>query len=192
MDGIVVDFVSSWCQKYNEITGESLKNDDKIGWDIADVAKYPEVLYDLIDLPDAFFDPEPFPDAIKYIKQLQKDGLEIVFLTTAPSTADFAVRDKRRWIEKYLPDFNIKNVIYCHRKDLVNGDILIDDRPKNVEAWRRSHADGLTAAILYSPKANNPPKVDWLFENPETAWAEIYEKITEHNKAYSPSADYYW
>ena len=39
--------------------------------------------------------------------------------------------DKRYWIEKYFGNMFHKRLIQTHRKDLLVGDYLIDDRKKN-------------------------------------------------------------
>ena len=39
--------------------------------------------------------------------------------------------DKRYWIERYFGDLFHKKLILTHRKDLLRGDYLIDDRLKN-------------------------------------------------------------
>ena len=39
--------------------------------------------------------------------------------------------DKVTWVTKYLDDVFHKRMIITHRKDLIEGDYLIDDRGKN-------------------------------------------------------------
>ena len=52
-------------------------------------------------------------------------------LSTAPWKNPSAWSDKVEWVTKYLDDVFHKRMIITHRKDLVEGDYLIDDRGKN-------------------------------------------------------------
>lgn len=81
------------------------------------------------DLPDMFFDLEPMEGAIESFNELYKQH-EVYILTTVPWENTSAWSDKKRWVEKHLPCAK-KRLIYSHHKNLLNGDILIDDRLKN-------------------------------------------------------------
>ena len=52
-------------------------------------------------------------------------------LSTAPWNNPSAWTDKRLWIADQFGDQINRRLILTHRKDLVIGDILIDDRPNN-------------------------------------------------------------
>ena len=51
--------------------------------------------------------------------------------TSSPWGNPDAATDKRYWIEKYFGNIFHKKLIQTHRKDLLAGDYLIDDRKKN-------------------------------------------------------------
>jgi 5'(3')-deoxyribonucleotidase len=70
---------------------------------------------------------DPIPGAIEAFKALQ-EKYEVFVLTTAPWRNDTALQDKKDWLENYLGDSVRKRVIFSHRKDLLMGDYLIDDR----------------------------------------------------------------
>jgi 5'-nucleotidase len=68
-------------------------------------------------------------DAVKFL--LQSDSYEVYFLSTAPWNNPSAWTDKRLWLEDQFGDSINRKLILTHRKDLLKGDILIDDRPNN-------------------------------------------------------------
>ena len=70
---------------------------------------------------------DPIPGAIEAFKALQ-ERYEVFVLTTAPWRNNTALQDKKEWLERYLGDLVRKKVIFSHRKDLLMGDYLIDDR----------------------------------------------------------------
>lgn len=56
---------------------------------------------------------------------------DVFFLTTAPWSSPLAWKEKREWIEDKFGKKYKKKIIMSHRKDLVHGDYLIDDRTAN-------------------------------------------------------------
>ena len=107
MDGVLVDFNS----------GVS-----KFGTDV--LASY-EGQYD--NIPGVFSKMDPMPGAIEAFESLQ-EKYDVYVLTTAPWRNETALQDKKDWLKKYLGDLIKKKVIFCHRKDFLRGDYLIDDR----------------------------------------------------------------
>jgi 5'(3')-deoxyribonucleotidase len=77
------------------------------------------------DLPDIFEDLEPMENAIELC-----EDYEVFICTTVPWNNLSAWADKKKWVDKHLPAAH-KRLIYTHRKDLLIGDYLIDDRINN-------------------------------------------------------------
>lgn len=72
----------------------------------------------------------PIGGAIKAVKTLAKH-YDVFILSTAPWKNPSAWSDKRTWITKHFHGIFYKKIILTHRKDLVVGDYLIDDRSRN-------------------------------------------------------------
>lgn len=115
MDGVLVDFAS-------EIKRFLKKNPD-----------YKTSYKDNPDeIPNIFKNPVPIPGAIDAVKAIAKSNqFEILIATTSPWNNHDALIHKRRWIEKYFGDLFKKKMVLTHRKDLLYGDYLIDDREAN-------------------------------------------------------------
>ena len=69
---------------------------------------------------------EPMPGAIESVRELIELGHDVFIASTAPWNNPAAWGQKRDWIEEHLPELSRK-VFLTHRKDLLIGDILIDD-----------------------------------------------------------------
>jgi 5'(3')-deoxyribonucleotidase len=70
--------------------------------------------------------------AIEAVKKLHESGkYELFIATSAPWGNPQSNTDKRFWIEDYFGDIFHKRMFITHRKDLLMGDYLIDDRIKN-------------------------------------------------------------
>jgi 5'-nucleotidase len=73
---------------------------------------------------------KPIEHAIETIKELMAMGHDVFIATTAPWGNPKSWMDKRLWIGEHLPELH-KRIFMTHRKDMLIGDYLIDDRPNN-------------------------------------------------------------
>ena len=115
MDGVLVNFEEAMndCYNNNPEFKEIYKNNPD-------------------EIPGIFKDPNPIEGAIESVNKLAESGKYDLFIaTTATWNNPEAAMHKRLWIEKYFGDLFKKKMMITHRKDLLLGDYLIDDRPKN-------------------------------------------------------------
>ena len=110
MDGVLVDFESG-VAKIDEATKEQYKGK-------------------LDEIPGIFALMEPIPGATEVVRLLARH-YDVFILTTSPWNNPTAASDKVQWVKKYMDDVFHKRLIITHRKDLLDGDYLIDDRDKN-------------------------------------------------------------
>ena len=110
MDGVLVDF-GSGIRKYD-----------------------PEALLPYADHPDEapgiFSLMDPIPGAKEAVERLS-EHFDIYILSTAPWMNPSAWTDKVVWVKEHYGDLLKKHIIISHRKDLLRGDFLVDDRPKH-------------------------------------------------------------
>ena len=110
MDGVLVDFES--------------------GLNNIDASVKEQYSGRLDEIPGIFALMEPMPGAVEVVKLLAR-SYDVFILTTSPWNNPTAASDKVEWVKKYLDDVFHKRLIITHRKDLLIGDYLIDDRAKN-------------------------------------------------------------
>ncbi len=110
MDGVLVDFESGLA-KVDEATKEQYKGK-------------------LDEIPGLFALMDPIAGAAEVVRLLARN-YDLFILTTSPWNNPTAASDKIEWVKKHLDDIFHKRVIITHRKDLLEGDYLIDDRGKN-------------------------------------------------------------
>lgn len=112
LDGVIADFISA-------MHSHPLR-------EIPPYDEHPDTI------PNIFRNLKPIEGAIASVNQLlESEKYEVYFLSTAPWNNPSAWTDKRLWIEEQFGDKINRRLILTHRKDLVMGDILIDDRPNN-------------------------------------------------------------
>jgi 5'(3')-deoxyribonucleotidase len=81
-------------------------------------------------VPGFFLGMEPMLGAIEAFEKLSR-VYDIYILSTGPWSTPGAWTEKVLWVKKYLVKAAYKRLILGHRKDLLRGDILIDDRLEN-------------------------------------------------------------
>jgi 5'(3')-deoxyribonucleotidase len=115
MDGVLVDFnkaIEEWFEKNPHLKERYKNNPDHI--------------------QGLFRNPPPIKGAIEAVNKLYESGkYELFIATSAPWGNPMSNMDKRFWIEDYFGDIFHKRMFITHRKDLLMGDYLIDDRIKN-------------------------------------------------------------
>ena len=81
---------------------------------------------------NVFKDPPPIDGAVEAFNELCFDeDYDVYILSTAPWNIPNSWTQKRLWVSKYLGSKAHKRLILCNHKNLLRGDILIDDRTAN-------------------------------------------------------------
>ncbi len=117
MDNVLVDYKSG-LKKIDE----EIRNKYK--------AKGPDDKDRQDEIPGLFGTLEPLDGADKAVHKLA-EVYDVFILSTAPWKNPSAWSDKVLWVTKYFDDVFHKRIILTHRKDLVEGDYLIDDSGNN-------------------------------------------------------------
>src|SRR5205085_3896309 len=135
--------------------------------------------YGLITQPMFFYDLEPLPGSIAAVEALKILGHDVNILT-APAS-DHCATEKLLWLKKYFPFINHKNVHITHRKELLHGDVLIDDRSKNCLEYQAAHPEALVICFEYpynQDLKNHPSiKIAGRWDDTTTAWTEACRLI---------------
>lgn len=129
MDGVVADFdafVSNFLGR-------------KIGWGVSDITIDEWEKISKID--NLYFKLQLIPESTKMVALCKSFStrFDVSFLTAIPrqKTLPSAKQDKIEWIDRYFPGMIVNFGPYSVDKQnwCREGDILIDDKPENVEQW---------------------------------------------------------
>ena len=131
MDGVVADFDTYVSLLLKRPIGWHNSLGDLSNEEWVKIASEDRLYYHLSLMPDA-------TKLVAYIKSLST-RFYVQFLTAIPrrTTMPSAKADKQAWVDKYFPGMKMDVGPYSHDKQkwCVPGDILIDDRPSNIEQW---------------------------------------------------------
>ena len=118
-DEVIVNMMPQLIKEYNEKYQSDIEIEDVTQWQLpADMKEvYKEYRF--------FYDLKPVEGAIEGIRQLIKWGHDVVIATNHSNDEQIA-KEKVEWFNRCLPEV-ANNIMMGHRKDLLQGDVIIDD-----------------------------------------------------------------
>lgn len=184
MDGVICDLLSEWILEYNLQTNENIQVEDIKEWDLFKQVKQPKIINKILLSKGFFQRPKPYKDVLDVLPRLLKDKrFDIFIVTQVPRSSPYAGWDKREWLRKWLPDFDLEKFISAHHKYLLRADVLLDDHPRHLKQWLEE--DGTRTAIvmdhLYNKQAIHSARVyDWkgFEERLELQWNTVWNPTT--------------
>lgn len=169
-DDTIWNLLEAWVTILNERYDENVIWNHIDNWDVS--LAYPNLtkqqIYEPLCEEKLWTLVKPKFDAVKYVPKLYEEGHEIYFVTTT----DYRnIEFKVKLLEDYFPDIPIQNLITTYHKNLIRGDILIDDYINNFK--ERS------SGILFTTTYNKEFNVEELGLHRCDNWEEIYNYINE-------------
>ena len=129
MDDCINGFTNHLIKVYNERTGANIKLSQIKEWDLG---KYIGEYGMSIFREEGFFEGIPEKkSATRTLKKLITSADYDVYVITACGSNQ-ELEEKYRWFDKYLPEFNKDRIIKCKEKEIIHGDVLIDDNLSNL------------------------------------------------------------
>lgn len=136
MDDVLDDLLEVWIEELNSLFGTSVKADEVTDWNLQKF--FPTLSKKSITTPlfwGCFWDNiKPKFGAVKYTQKMMEDGHDLYVVTaTHPQTiaAKFS-----KVLFRYFPFITYDHVIIASKKQMVLGDVLIDDAPHNLVGGR--------------------------------------------------------
>lgn len=133
MDDTIENLCETWVNYLNETYGTNVVLNDISEWDMTKA--FPTLPRDEIFKPltdeRLWKRVTPLPGAVKNIKKIIDDGHKVVIVTSSyPDTIALKLNNV---LFKYFPYLTLNDVIISFQKQLIKGDVLIDDAPHNLE-----------------------------------------------------------
>src|SRR6185503_7787938 len=139
MDGVLCKTQEYWLGLYNRDYFDNLTVNDIVEWEMHKFIKPgcpPGRFYGYMDTTPKFFQElEPHKGAVEGMQELLEMGHDLIITTATPRACPTGFYDKVAWVKKHMPFFNTKCIVATHRKDVVSGDLLLDDGPQNLEPF---------------------------------------------------------
>ncbi len=133
MDDTIEHFRRAWVRGVNEKYGRDTSYEDVTSWDVS--AAYPgltrEQVYEIPKQPGFWKNVEPMAGAAEVLQRLTDAGHELYILTSSPYASLQEKMDELLF--RYFPFLSWRQVILAGSKQMVRGDVLIDDGVHNLE-----------------------------------------------------------
>lgn len=111
---------------------------------------------------------EPIPGAKPAISYFKSLGFPIHWVTSPWHTCPNWGQARRTWLHKHF-GATPHDITITHRKDLVRGLTLIDDKPSHVKAWQQANPQ--KPVLLYAQSYNaDTPESDYTYRKD---WSEL-------------------
>lgn len=171
LDDVLWDFVGAWIERYNEIVGTNLTKEDIKSWDVTRyIQEGTEGILNYIPEQYDFWETvEPIRNSYQYLWELMKDGYNIYIITASHYSN---LREKMTHFYSLFPFIKEDQVVIIHRKQMMDLDVLIDDKPGNLE-------DANYLKVLFDRPHNGEYDESKIHAKRVKSWPEIYEYIKQ-------------
>ena len=133
MDDTIEQLLKRWVARANEKYGQNITPDQITSWDVSE--PYPGLnkkeIYSVTYEPGFWSGVEPMPGAAEALKHFMDEGHEVYVVT---ATEPEHLEEKMKGLLfRYFPFITWDRVIVTGRKQMIRGDVLIDDGVHNLE-----------------------------------------------------------
>lgn len=180
LDSTVVNLLGAWCEEYNKRYAPYIPKEKfiKKSWELETIpgVQLDQVLGMLTE-PGFFRQLPPLAGAVEGVNRLRFLGNDIIFITHGPKNS---LDDKVEWVERHFRWATPKDVMTTGRKDLVCLDVLIDDKPETIQAYREAWPDAKILTLAWPYNRHMKRQVNLMAEHgedPESGWEEITDFI---------------
>jgi len=166
MDEVIADAYHAHIDIYNQEFNAQIKVDECDGkefWQCVPEAHQHSIKEHT--RRDGFFkDLKIIPDSQEVLEALSKK--HDVYIASAAMEFPQSLREKSDWLDEFFPFIPWQNRILCGNKHVLKGDVLIDDRSKNLGPFEGR-------SIMFTSPHNTHVT---LFERADT-WKDIADKL---------------
>ncbi len=173
MDDVLEHLLSAWILALNERHGLSVQLDDVTDWDVS--LSFPTLTKQQVFAPlcrdDFWRTVQPIDGAADTLQKLISDG-HTVYIVTSSRYENLQAKMNDALFQ-YFPFLKWSDVIITMHKQLIRGDVLIDDGVHNLEG-------GDYFKILMDMPHNRNYNAEKNGMHRVKSWDEIYELITQY------------
>lgn len=130
MDGVLADV---YCQFLDfEFRETGVRRDPAVTFGFSEPEAFP--FYEKHVRMPGFFRTAPVMQGSVAGLEYLNGRYEVVILSSATEFPQ-SLSEKAFWLNEHFPFIDWRQMVFCGRKDVVRGDIMIDDHPKNLRSF---------------------------------------------------------
>ena len=171
-DGVLENFSETWVAYLNQKFGTHVSHDDVREWDMTKAFPMVDpqaVLSTELD-PELYLGLQPISGAAEVLQRLLSEGHEIFIVTN--THYKIAIEKLEGTLLKYYPFLPWRQYIFTHKKQMIKGDVLVDDGIHNL-------VGGDYEKILFSAPYNRDFDAEANGLTRADTWEEVYTAISK-------------
>ena len=184
MDNILCDHIRPSLEAFNRLL---MKDGAGYKLEVEDIVDYnwftflPEHLHDRAmnewKRPGFYRRLRPLDGAIDAVRTMHNGGHRVHIVSAA--VGGLCVDEKIEWLKKHLTFLPLDRLHLCWNKEIIAGDVLLDDKPSTVRAYRKRWPDALVTGVRWPYNTSEPGMAEgWKDES--TAWLTILGMVASH------------
>lgn len=172
MDDTIENLLSVWVACINKRYGLSVNPDDVHDWDLSPAfpSLTAEQVYSVLYEDELWRRIKPLPHSAEMMKRLIDDGHEVYIATNSNYRTLGTKMDEVLF--RYYPFIDWNHVIIISNKQMLRGDVLVDDAPHN-------HIGGEYLKILMDSPHNREFDEKQFEMIRVYSWPEVYDTIKQ-------------
>lgn len=182
MDDTIEDLLGAWVSYLNTKYGTSVQKDEVTQWDISQA--FPMLnktqVYEPLYLDSFWRSVKPIDGAAETLQKLMANGHRVLIVTTSAYQTLYTKMEEVLF--RYFPFLTWNDVIITSHKQLVNGDVLVDDGTHNLEG-------GKYLRLLMDAPHNRAYNAEKNGMIRVYNWNEAYAAITQHASSIKEEVD---
>lgn len=131
MDGVLADIYKQFITYEFKATGISQSLSDLAGKPEDEAFKNHDAY---INTENFFYTAPPIEGSINTVKKL--NSRYKVFIASSATQFPLSLTEKMKWLMKHFPFLHWKQIVLCGTKEIIKGDIMIDDHFKNLDPFQ--------------------------------------------------------
>lgn len=138
-DGVLSDFTGAVCREASEVAGREISPLEVTSWHMptsfAFDQRQSKALYARITKKGFCLNLEPLAGTVQAVQKLKQLG-EVVFVTSPWDSSPYWMHERNLWLRNFH-GAEPRSIIHTHKKYLIQGEVIIDDRPLNISRGER-------------------------------------------------------
>jgi len=141
VDGVVADFTGRMLDVVLEETGRRHEVEDVDQWSIQLALGLPDEhwrnVVRRIEEPGFASNLRPYPGAVEAVRDIA-DRHHVFFVTSPWWSSTTWMHDRTDWLVKFFGKTQGRKVVHTSAKQLVVGDVMVEDKAATLAAWERA------------------------------------------------------
>ncbi len=164
VDGVLAAFHVKALSEINDKYGTELNINTFSSWHITEgmPPKMQQEVHDSWRTEGWCLGIDPYVGSVSAVQELRK-VVDVYFLTAQMIDSPYWLWERTQWLKQHFQARD-EDIIFTLSKQMVMGDVLVDDKPENIQHWSEAHPT--KTAFLWDQPYNH----HFEYENRTKSW----------------------